>query len=130
MNEIELLEIVSKGETSKVQFKLNISNEQSIAQEMIAFANTKGGMILIGVDDKTWDIFGLTEDDLRRLANMLVNASSQHVKEPIFIETDTVDFKGKKVMVVTIPEGIAKPYKDNDGAIFMKNGANEKKSNK
>lgn len=127
MNAIELLDLISNGETSTVQFKLNVHNEQSIAQEMVAFANTKGGTLLIGVDDKTWKIEGLTDDDLRRLTNLLVNASSQHVKEPIFIGTDTVDYEGKKVLVVTVPEGIAKPYKDNDGIIFMKNGANKRK---
>lgn len=127
MNAIELLDIISKGETSQVQFKANVTNEQSIAQEMVAFSNTKGGTILIGIDDKTWDIIGLTDDDLRRLTNLLVNASSQHVKEPIFIETDTIEYEGKKVLIVNVPEGIAKPYKDNDGIIFMKNGANKRK---
>jgi ATP-dependent DNA helicase RecG len=127
MNSIELRTIIGKGETSTVQFKLNVTNELSIAQEMIAFANTKGGTILIGVDDKTWAVIGLTDDDLRRLTNMLVNASSQQVKEPIFIGTDTVEYEGKKILVVTVPEGIAKPYKDNDGIIFMKNGANKRK---
>jgi len=127
MNTIELLDIISKGETSQVQFKANVTNEQSIAQEMVAFSNTKGGTILIGVDDKTWNIIGLTDDDLRRLTNLLVNASSQHVKEPIFIETDTIEYEGKKVLIVNVPEGIAKPYKDNDGIIFMKNGANKRK---
>lgn len=127
MNALELLDIISKGETSQVQFKANVTNEQSIAQEMVAFSNTKGGTILIGVDDKTWDIIGLTDDDLRRLTNLLVNASSQHVKEPIFIETDTIEYEGKKVLIINVPEGIAKPYKDNDGIIFMKNGANKRK---
>ncbi len=127
MNALELLDIISKGETSQVQFKANVTNEQSIAQEMVAFSNTKGGTIIIGVDDKTWDIIGLTDDDLRRLTNLLVNASSQHVKEPIFIETDTIEYEGKKVLIVNVPEGIAKPYKDNDGIIFMKNGANKRK---
>lgn len=127
MNTKELLDIIGKGETSKVQFKVNVTNEQSIAQEMVAFANTKGGTILIGVDDKTWEIIGLTDSDLRRLTNLMVNASSQHIKEPLFIETDTIDYEGKKVMIINVPEGIAKPYKDNDGIIFMKNGANKRK---
>ncbi|MEP6948287.1 MAG: ATP-binding protein [Ginsengibacter sp.] len=72
MNATELLDIIDSGETSSVQFKQNVHNEQSIAQEMVAFANTKGGTILIGVDDKTWKIEGLTADDLRRLSDLLV----------------------------------------------------------
>jgi ATP-dependent DNA helicase RecG len=127
MDAKDLLNLIGKGETSSVQFKLNVTNELSIAQEMVAFANTKGGTILIGVDDKTWGIVGLTDDDLRRLTNLLVNASSQHIKEPIFIGTETIEHEGKKILVVTVPEGIAKPYKDNDGIIFMKNGANKRK---
>ncbi|MCO5248776.1 MAG: putative DNA binding domain-containing protein [Chitinophagales bacterium] len=127
MNAEEILDIIAKGETSSVQFKANVHNEQSIAQEMVAFANTKGSKILIGVDDKTWDITGLTADDLRRLTNLLVNAADQYVKEPIFINTETVGVKGKLVLVVTVPEGIAKPYKDKDGIIYLKNGANKRK---
>ncbi len=127
MESSELLKLISKGETSMVQFKTNVRNEQSIAQEMVAFANTKGGSILIGIDDKTWDIAGLTTNDLRRLTNLLVNAADQHVKEPIFITTETVEVNGKMVMVVTVPEGTAKPHKDKDGVIFLKNGANKRK---
>lgn len=127
MDSKQLKELISRGETSLVQFKLNINNEQSIAQEMVAFANTKGGTILIGVDDKTWNIAGLTPDDLRRLANLLVNAADQHVKESVYITTETVDIEGKLVMVVNIPEGTAKPYKDKEGVIFLKNGANKRK---
>lgn len=127
MNSAELKELIGKGETSSVQFKSNVNNEHSIAQEMVAFANSKGGIILIGVDDKTWQITGLTDDDLRRLTNLLVNAANEHVKSPIFIETETIEIEEKKVVLVKISEGIAKPYKDKDGLIFLKNGANKRK---
>ncbi|MBE0638790.1 MAG: putative DNA binding domain-containing protein [Bacteroidales bacterium] len=127
MDASQIMNLISLGETSTVQFKANVHSELSIAHEMIAFANTKGGKILIGVDDKTWKIIGLNEDDLRRLTNLLVTAADQHVKEPLFIGTDTVDIEGKKIMIVTIPEGISKPYKSIDGVIFMKNGANKRK---
>ena len=127
MNEENIKELISKGETSSAQFKLNISNELSVAQEMVAFANSKGGVIIIGVDDKTWDVVGLTDDDLRRLTNLLVNASSEHVKPPLFIETETVIVNTKKIIVVVVPEGNDKPYKDKDGLIFLKNGANKRK---
>lgn len=127
MNSAELKELIGRGETSAVQFKANVNNEHGIAQEMVAFANSKGGVILIGVDDKTWEITGLTNDDLRRLANLLVNAANEHVKSPIFIETETIEIEAKKVMLVKVSEGIDKPYKDKDGVIFLKNGANKRK---
>ncbi len=127
MNEEFIKELINKGETSSTQFKLNISNELSVAQEMVAFANTKGGTILIGVNDKTWEIIGLTDDDMRRLTNLLVNASSEHIKPPLLIETETIIVNAKKVIAVVVPEGNDKPYKDKDGIIFLKNGANKRK---
>ncbi len=45
----ELKEIILCGENSKVQFKKDINNAVQIAQEIAAFANTMGGIILIGV---------------------------------------------------------------------------------
>ncbi|MEW6566215.1 MAG: RNA-binding domain-containing protein [Spirochaetota bacterium] len=127
MNKIEILDIISKGESSKVQFKENIHNEQSIAQEMIAFANTDGGIILIGINDKTWEVSGITREDIQRLNNLLVNAAEQHIKPAIYISTEVVDIDSKNVMVVQVPKGVAIPYKDKDGIIWVKNGANKRK---
>ena len=119
--------LIALGETSTVQFKLNVDNEQSFARELVAFANSKGGKILIGVDDKTWDIIGLEDNELRRLTDLIVNAANGHVKPAIFIESETILVDEKKLMIVSVPEGIDKPYKDKEGIIFLKNGANKRK---
>ena len=47
----ELNELIEGGENSKVEFKRKFSESEKIAKEMIAFANSKGGRILFGVDD-------------------------------------------------------------------------------
>ena len=127
MDTFEILDIISKGESSKVQFKENVNNELSIAQEMIAFSNTEGGIILIGVNDKTWEICGLSKDDIQRLNNLLVNAAEQHIKPSIYITTEVIKIENKLVMIVNIPKGTAIPYKDKDGIIWVKNGANKRK---
>ena len=51
MEASELLEIIARDEDSKHQFKANIKNDRSLAAEMIAFSNTLGGMIIIGITD-------------------------------------------------------------------------------
>ncbi len=127
MNEVNIKEIISKGETSTVQFKVRVNNELSIAQEMVAFSNSKGGMILIGVQDDTWEIDGLSDDEIRKISNLLVNAANELIKPPVFIETENLIIEGKKIIVVQVPEGLDKPYKDKDGIIFLKNGANKRK---
>ncbi len=51
MNKKELLEIINNGENSGVEFKRDDIPPEKIAKECVAFANLKGGMILLGVED-------------------------------------------------------------------------------
>ena len=125
MEALELLEIIEKGEDSRHQFKSNITNVTSAAQEMCAFANSKGGMLVIGVDDQQ-NIVGLSKSDIRRLNQLISNASSL-IRDPINPETENIKVNGKLVMVVHVPEGTNKPYIANDGAIYVKSGSDKRK---
>lgn len=127
MESASILQLISGGETSRLQFKENITNPLSAAQELVAFANTEGGRIIIGVADKTGAIVGLSFEDIQRISNLLVNAASESVKPPLTIKTESVDVDGKKVLVVAVPNGAHKPYKDKDGLIFVKNGPDKRK---
>ncbi len=127
MESAALLQIIGGGETSRVQFKENITNPLSAAQELVAFANTEGGQIIVGVADKTGAITGLSFEDIQRISSLLVNAASEGVKPPLTIKTESVEINGKKVLIVTVPGGAHKPYKDKDGLIFVKNGPDKRK---
>lgn len=120
MNADEILELIASGETTKVQFKENVHNITSIAQEMVAFSNTKVGLILIGIDDSTGKIIGLSYHDIQRINNLLSTAAHDHVKSPIFISTDTVRIGDERIIVVSIPEGSDKPHTDKDGVVWLK----------
>ena len=127
MESAALLQLIGGGETSRVQFKENIANPLSAAQELVAFANTEGGQIIVGVADKTGAITGLSFEDIQRISSLLVNAASEGVKPPLTIKTESVEISGKKVLVVTVPGGAHKPYKDKDGLVFIKNGPDKRK---
>ncbi len=127
MESAALLKLIGGGETSRVQFKENITNPLSAAQELVAFANTEGGQIIVGVADKTGAITGLSFEDIQRISSLLVNAASEGVKPPLTIKTESIEISGKKVLVVTVPSGAHKPYKDKDGLIFVKNGPDKRK---
>jgi len=128
MEALELLDIIAGGESSTVQLKENITNHTSVAQEMVAFANSGGGMLIIGVNDKTGEITGLLFSDIQRINNLLSAAANDHVKSPLVIRTETVDVGGgKRVIVALIPEGADKPHTDKDGLIFIKNGSDKRK---
>lgn len=131
MTEKELLEIAACGETSKVQFKELLDNQASIAAEMVAMSNSKGGQILFGIKDKTGEICGLDYSQIQEIGNKLASIATELVKPQIFINTETVSAningENKRVLVVSIEEGIAKPYKDQQGIIWIKQGGDKRK---
>jgi predicted HTH transcriptional regulator len=130
MNAIEILDIIHSGETSKVQFKLEIDDDK-FAAEMIAMSNSKGGVIFVGVKDKTGEVIGLTYEQLQSYNNRLATVANDKVKPQIFIETEVfiliIDEEKKRILAVTVSEGISKPYKDKNGAIWIKQGADKRR---
>lgn len=127
MDSESLFNIIKGGETSRIQFKENITNAHNAAQELVAFANTEGGQLLVGVADKTGTATGLSFEAIQRISSLLVNAASEGVKPPLIIRTEIIDLNEKKILLVTIPNGTHKPYKDKDGLIFVKNGPDKRK---
>jgi len=123
----ELLQIIARDEDSQHQFKANVSNETALAQEMVAFSNTLGGQIIIGVSDDG-SISGLSRADMGRLSNLVSNAASQQVRPPINPITHNLELPEGLVMVVQIPAGIARPYMDKNGVIWVKNGPDKRRA--
>lgn len=127
MDALELLDLIQKGESSTVQFKVRIYDAYKTGTEMVAFSNTKGGLLVIGVDDKMGDIDGLSFGELQSTNQLLANAASDNVKPTIYIFTETVEIDNNNIVVAHISEGISKPHTDNKGIIWVKNGSDKRK---
>jgi len=127
MTDKELKKIILQGEQTELQLKRGVGDAYKIATEMVAFSNSLGGMIIVGVDDKTGDIKGLSYSEIQQNNTLLANAASENVKPAILIHCDTVEVEGKNLIVATIVEGKNKPYKDNKGIIWVKNGSDKRK---
>ena len=126
MNTQELQNIIDRGEDGQHQFKSDITNINALAAEMVAFSNSQGGSLLIGIHDNG-NPAGLDRDDISRLNQLVSNAASQSVRPPINPQTANVNTDNGLVMVVEIPKGISKPYMDNNGLIWIKSGADKRK---
>ena len=126
MDTTELIAIINRGESSKVQFKERLPHIDSLANELIAFSNTHGGLLLIGVNDKTGDLNGLSFSEIQQSNSQMVNAASQKVFPPVNVITETVSIGNHNIIVVKIDEGNAKPYKDRNGVTYIKNGTDKR----
>ncbi len=127
MTQEELKDICLCGETTKVQFKESPITQKDAAREMIAFANSKGGTMLFGVADKTGEIKGLTYEEIQQMSRELGNAANEQVKPTIYIETEVVRVDDRHVLVCNIEEGRNKPYKNLQGEIWVKQGADKRR---
>lgn len=126
MEALELLELIGKGESSHVQFKETINHINQLSQEFSAFANTEGGLVLIGVNDHG-EVKGISGEEIHKLNQWISNVASQHIKPPISPLTEIVTVgEEKNVMVIKIPSGYAKPYYTNDGVAYVKMGADKR----
>ena len=65
-SQTELIEKIILGEDSIIEFKREMPHRNSLADEIAAFANAQGGMILIGIDDNR-EIVGI---ELQKLDNV------------------------------------------------------------
>ena len=129
MNKFELKSIVARGEDSRLQFKLDIRNVDTLAAEMVAFSNSEGGRILIGVTD-SGEVKGVPRSEVGRINQIISNAASQHVRSPISPITENFAVAaGRVVIILTIPKGIDKPYFDRNGVIWLKSGADKRRLN-
>ena len=123
----ELRSLAARGEDSARQFKADVTNAESLAAEMAAFANSDGGTILIGVADDG-SMPGLSLKDVARINQLIGNAAGQLVRSPLTVRTDNVALEdGRLVVALTVPKGIDKPYFDKNGVIWLKAGADKRR---
>jgi len=123
----ELREIIACGETSTVQFKLKFSTAKQVAEEMVAFANSKGGMMVFGVEDKTGQIIGLSYSEIQKLSNEVSTVANDQVRPVIYLQTEVVIVDGKRLLVAYVNQGSNKPYKTVSGHIWVKQGSDKRR---
>lgn len=127
MTQEELKDIARCGETTTIQFKEQFTGQKEIAKEMIAFANTLGGQIFFGIKDNTGELVGLSYDEIQAISRELGNAANEHVRPTIYITTDVVRADDKHFLVCAVAQGKNKPYKNLNGEIWVKQGADKRR---
>jgi len=70
---MNLKEIIKKGESEKIEFKKSLQLKDEIGKTVSAFSNSRGGKIIVGVDDKNKEVIGVEigENTIENLANYI-----------------------------------------------------------
>ena len=123
----DILKQINAGEVSGVQFKERILDKYDIACELVAFSNSHGGKLVVGIKDKTGETNALSYSEVQETTNLLSDIASENVVPSILIKIDTVEVEDGYLVVATVKEGLNKPYHDNKGIVWVKNGADKRK---
>ncbi len=126
MDALELLEIISRGEDSSHQFKEIITDAKRLAEELVAFSNSQGGMLIIGVGN-LGTIHGLSREQIDRINQHISNACTNNIRPAINPSTEIIKIDDKLLLVVEVEKGLNKPYCDSNGAFWVKCGSDKRK---
>lgn len=119
MNRTELIELISNGENSGVEFKRDDIPPERLANEMAGLLNLEGGHILLGVeDDQT--VSGLTRDR-REAEEWVMQVVRDRLQPAVIPYWEAIDWGGGRwVGVVTLPvDAPDKPYKAKRGSFWV-----------
>lgn len=104
----ELLEIIANGENSEIEFKRDYLRPEQLAKELVAFANTYGGKVLVGIEDNG-SVSGIQRDDLEHW--VMDNVSGRYIHPALVPKYEEIQFEpGKRIAVISVPMGNSKPY--------------------
>lgn len=107
LNEYELQTLIAQGEGRTIEFKQGLPRDEKTARSLCAFANTRGGYLIVGVTDHG-EAYGVPRpkdvmSDLRRIASELL-------APPITVQTTSLQLDGKNVVVAQVASSRAKPH--------------------
>ncbi len=117
MDSEELFERIEKKEDLHTEFKEYLPSNEDLAKEIVAFANTDGGQIIIGVSDEG-EIVGVSNPDevLRRVDDVAYN----RCEPPITVLPETVKVGNRHVIVINVPKGDQRPYRTSSGFFYIR----------
>ena len=110
---MNLAKEIQKGEGKILELKEKLPKNANIAKTVIAFSNTAGGKLIIGVNDKR-EIVGIEDIALFEIQDKIASIISDQCSPNILPEIYSVNIENKLVLVIEVVRGNLKPY-------FLKN---------
>ena len=121
----ELMRLVRGGEDTFLELKVKLSNSERIAQEIVALANTGGGVIVFGVNDQL-RVEGI--EDGESVQDELVRICREEIVPSIIPFIDRVAFDNGRRIVALDVNGKRRPYRTRDGRFFIRIGAEKREA--
>jgi ATP-dependent DNA helicase len=106
---MKILDEIKNGESKTLELKERLPDNKSIAKTVIAFANTSGGKIIVGINDKL-NITGVDANSVYALKDKIASVIFDSCSPDILPEIYTININGKLLLVIEIFRGNLIPY--------------------
>ena len=106
---MDLHELIARGEGEELEFKQKTTHPHRISRTLVSLANTRGGQVLVGVDD-AGRVVGVR--DAEEELFVLREAATHYIEPPLTsLRFRELEADGRTVLVVTVPESLHKPHR-------------------
>lgn len=127
---MNITEMIQKNESKTLEFKRDCSSPDKIIRTIIAFANTSGGVILIGVEDKDKTVFGVSNP--LDIEEKLVNLISDTISPRLIPSIEIVSWRNKQIIAIEVfPSPIRPHFKTSLGekkGVLIRVGSSNRKA--
>ena len=127
LSEKELSRLIKQGENESVEFKSSRVRPESLSREIVAFANTNGGTLIIGIEDDGF-IAGVSLK--KNFEEWVANVTRNNVVPAINIKTSKIEVNKKKLIVLSIPKGVDRPYQTIEDKYYLRVGSTNRTATK
>ncbi len=105
---MKIEEILQKGEGTTLEFKENLKSEDTIISTLIAFSNTSGGRVIIGVEDKTHHIVGV--EDPYKVVEALAGKIHDMIEPRILPNIEVVPYRNTHLISIEVYPSALRPH--------------------
>lgn len=129
---MNLLELLKRPEGKTLEFKRDLSSPEGVLRSLVAFANTAGGTVLVGVEDRTRHVRGVHEplDLEERLANLI----SDSIVPRLVPELELIPWRRSHVVAVQVHASPVRPHylrrEGVDAGVYVRVGSTNRRADR
>jgi predicted HTH transcriptional regulator len=128
--ELEIETLLNNTENEMVEFKRDLTGIKGLMKDICAFANSKEGYIILGIEDSTRKVVGVNKEEIFELEERIANLISDHFdNRPVYI-VRIINYKGKILLCLKITSGELVPYfiksADREGGTYIRLGSSSR----
>ena len=129
---MNLIDLLKRSESKTLEFKRDLSSPDGVLRAIVAFANTAGGVLLLGVEDTTRNVPGVAKPLAmeERLANLISDSILPH----LLPEIEILPWRGNHVLAVQVHPGPGRPYylksAGLEGGVYVRVGSTNRRADR